>query len=489
MKRRPRFRPKVEQLEDRCCPSVTASITAGSLVITGSALDLTVTEISQDRFQVIADNITKGTFTVLHDVDINLSSGPSAQVTLDLDHNVAPGNVNIHLGSGSPTLSIFGGTIEGNLNVVGGSGADSIELGGQIGTGPFQPIPFTLPIPPTPPLIPPLLPLLPASTMANPIPGSFVRRPGDVPPTLGTSLRVEGNTSVQLGGNAQSILRVDPWVELDGSLTAAQVGQIDLMLGSNVGGDVVLQGAAGGMSVNLTGDIQGSVSVLGGTGYDSFDLGSFGTIAGDLQTVNVENVQLEGFSGVKGGVSVRGATNLQVAGQIGLGMTYVGVGHTQETVTVQSSAMIGGDVGISLGSGSDTADLEGVIGGNLVVSAGAGFDTLLLGGWVQHTATINLGSGVDTVVVSGTVGPVVGTTGELAINGGLGRASLKFLGTAAVDGTLLVTLGSGNDIVAVDAGFQAAAGLVDGGGGRNGLSGTFPAGIVVKHFQYGFFSP
>jgi hypothetical protein len=487
--KRPRFRPTVERLEDRCCPSVTAQVSSGNLVITGNTPDLTITEITQGQFQVMDGTSNRGTFKVLYDLDVNLSSGPSQQVTLDLNNLIAPGNVNIHLGTGNPTLSIFGGTIAGNLNIVGGGGADSVELGGQIGTGPFQPIPFALPIPSTPSLIPPLLPLLPASVTANPIPGSFSRRAIDAAPSLGNNLRVEGNTSVTLGGNLLSVLRVDPWVELDGSLTAAQVGQIDLMLGSNVGGDVVFDAAASGMTVNVTGDIQGSLSVQGGSGYDSFALGSFGTVAGDLQLVKVENVQLEGFSAVEGGVSVQGATDLQVAGTIGLGLTYVGVGHAEETVTVQQSATIAGDVGIALGTGSDSADLEGVIGGNLVLSTGAGFDNVLLGGWVQHTATINFGNGVDYFYMSGTVGPIVGTTGELAIHGGLGRANLTFLGSAAVNGFLLVNLGPGNDIVAVDPGFQAAAGLVDGGGGRNGQSGTFPPGIVVRHFQYGYFAP
>jgi hypothetical protein len=117
MRRTSRTRLCVESLEDRCCPSASALLTGGNLVVTGSSASLKITEVAQGQFQVLDGTANRGTFQVFGDVDVALSTPGSSSVTINLNGHTAPGNVNVQLGGTTPNLTVAGGAITGDLNV------------------------------------------------------------------------------------------------------------------------------------------------------------------------------------------------------------------------------------------------------------------------------------------------------------------------------------------------------------------------------------
>ena len=130
MKRPSLARLSVECLEDRCCPSISANVAGGNLVVTGSSPNLKITEVTQGHFQVLDGTTNRGTFQVLQDVDVTVSTPGNNAVTLNLNGHTAPGNVNIQLAGGSPTVSVGGGTIAGDLNI---SDGGTTMVGGVVG--------------------------------------------------------------------------------------------------------------------------------------------------------------------------------------------------------------------------------------------------------------------------------------------------------------------------------------------------------------------
>src|SRR4051812_13275201 len=108
MKFRTRF--TVEQLETRWCPAVTATLKSGTLSLSGSA--------DNGSISIVQDSTTAGTITVL-DGTTAVSGSPFTgvksirgnltkaddHVTLDLGGQTFTGNVAINLGEGANTLT------------------------------------------------------------------------------------------------------------------------------------------------------------------------------------------------------------------------------------------------------------------------------------------------------------------------------------------------------------------------------------------------
>src|SRR5262245_31934547 len=131
--RRPFSAPlSVEVLEDRCCPSVTAKVLDGNLIVTGSSTNLTLTEETMGAVtgvvKVLDNGVNRGTFTVTGDVRVWLGSSADT-VNVDLKGNSMPGSLYFNLGGGGDRITVTNGALVGNLILLGGAGgADRFTL-------------------------------------------------------------------------------------------------------------------------------------------------------------------------------------------------------------------------------------------------------------------------------------------------------------------------------------------------------------------------
>src|SRR5215468_187677 len=130
MKARTRVRPSLEALEQRWCPSVSAAVRGGSLVVSGAATNaadtIQITQTAANTFQIKDGATVVATLSgVTKDVVVNLGAA-NDKVALDLGGRAAPRNVSINLGRGDNQLSVVNGTIDGHLSVFGGRGVDTV---------------------------------------------------------------------------------------------------------------------------------------------------------------------------------------------------------------------------------------------------------------------------------------------------------------------------------------------------------------------------
>ena len=127
-------RPVIEQLEDRFCPALTASLRGTTLLISGTA--------DNGSIRVVQDATTAGTiqvldgdtavgespFTGVRNVRLNLTSADD-NVTIDFGGQTLSGSVTANLGGGANQLSVVNGTLGGRLSVSAGDGDDTVTLG------------------------------------------------------------------------------------------------------------------------------------------------------------------------------------------------------------------------------------------------------------------------------------------------------------------------------------------------------------------------
>src|ERR1043166_4643199 len=87
---RPRFRPQLETLEDRCCPSVNVSVLFGNtLVVNGDSADntVTITDAGNGNISALISGATgtaTGSGSAIKNVIINTRGG-SDNVTYNLN--------------------------------------------------------------------------------------------------------------------------------------------------------------------------------------------------------------------------------------------------------------------------------------------------------------------------------------------------------------------------------------------------------------------
>src|SRR5262249_28127668 len=138
LKNSSRPRLSVEPLEARNCPSVSAHVVAGRLLITGSSFNLNLTEESATAtsavIKVTDNHVNRGSFTVTDGVIIRLGRGED-NVEINLNGHTLPGGVAVDLGNGNNSLTVRNGTIGRWLAALGGTGTDRVTLGSA---GPSQ---------------------------------------------------------------------------------------------------------------------------------------------------------------------------------------------------------------------------------------------------------------------------------------------------------------------------------------------------------------
>ncbi len=395
MKERQRARPSLEQLEDRWCPAVTASVKNGILTVSGtpasSADTILVKETAANAFEVDdGSTVVASGLTGVSTVKLALT-GSTDVVSVDLGGNTLSGSLTANLGNTNTTLTVADGTISGALRVSGGSsGTDTFTLGGS-----------------------------------------------------GTTLTVADDSSVKLSTQAGNSVDVLSGVTLSDDFFAS-AASVTLESGATVtdtfkatGSTVTVDGTVGG---NL--DVNGGPVGLGGCGgFGGFGRrgslfapfgGTRGGFAGSGSGQTSTALTLGSRGSVGGNLNFSGngsSDSMDIAGTVS-GAANVRLSGSSESATVESGASIGQSANFVFGNGTDSLTVAGTIGTSgytgtlLTVSVGGGANTLstLDSAAINGSARIRLGSGTDTVSLqdSATV------TGTFTLTGG---ASSTFHGS------------------------------------------------------------
>jgi hypothetical protein len=397
---RPSFRPQLDILEERTCPSLTLHSIGPNLVIKGtpttSLAGLTITGTGGTNFDVKDGVKDLGTFSIAGNLTLDLKHY-SAPITLDLNGQALGGNVVFDVGSGdtlgvarpiSIISSVAGGTIGGSVKLVGGTGDETLDIGA---------------------------------------PGV-----NDAVSVIG-SLTFDGRNS-RTGNN--NTLAIFDGSSINGNVTALLVTDVEIgesaSTGAFVGGNLSVhdKGSRNDMTVaiNQSSEVAGNVAVTGTSQFvaqgDSFVVETGAIIVGTT-TANLGsntntwklggtfdgNVRLVGGGGAQpaGGIALNtielddgalntGTFNGSVAATTSSGSTAF-VFNTGSKITGKLTLHLGdgtndlgggnfggvfagtvaGNISISLGAGSNTAVLETAPGGTLSWNSGAGTSSLTLG--------------------------------------------------------------------------------------------------------------
>src|SRR5689334_14499377 len=132
MKQHSQARPSLEQLEDRWCPAVTASVKNSVLTVAGTPASSTdtilVKETAANTFEVDDGSTVVASGLTATSVKLNLS-GSTDIVSVDLEGNTLAGSLSANLGSTSTTLTVADDSISGRLTVSGRGTGDAVTLG------------------------------------------------------------------------------------------------------------------------------------------------------------------------------------------------------------------------------------------------------------------------------------------------------------------------------------------------------------------------
>jgi hypothetical protein len=346
MNQRYRTRPSVEQMEDRWCPTVTASVKNGILTVAGTPTNATdliqVKETAANTFEVDEAGTVVASGLTATSIKLNLS-GTSDLVSVDLGGNTLAGSLVANLGNTSTNLTMADGTISGALNVS-GRGTDTVTLG-----------------------------------------------------STDTTLSVARDSAVDLDNSTTAIVDVLSGVSFTDDLFASGTS-VTLAAGATVKDWLAIQGGRSGVTANVNGTVGGGLIVKGGFG---------GFCGGSSSTTSTTSLTFGSTGSVGGSLFfASGGTNdnLDIAGKVSGGVKAVMLG-SNETATLESGASIGGRADFLFGKGTDSLMIAGTIGasGNtktaLSVETGNGGNTIEIPGSavINGSVRIRLGSGTNTV--------------------------------------------------------------------------------------------
>jgi hypothetical protein len=343
MKTRSHAHPRLERLEDRWCPDISATVKNGILTVAGAAVSPTdtvlVKETAANTFEVDdAGTVVASGLTNVNSVRLNLT-GASNVISVDLGGNTLSGNLTANLGKTNNTLTVTDGTISGHVAVLGGRGTDSVTLGDP-----------------------------------------------------NTTLTVARDSAVLLGTAAGNTVNVQTGTTFSDDL-AVSASAVTLADGANVQDNFVGGGGTAGLTVTVNGAVGGDLAVFGGFGRHTtpaattLTLGSTGSVGGDLV-----------FFGQGAGDTV------DIAGTV-TGDAAVALFGSSGSATVEKTATISGQALFAFGNGNDsltvagTIDTSGNTGTALSVHAGNGANTVsILGSAVINgDARVRVGSGANLI--------------------------------------------------------------------------------------------
>ncbi len=426
MRNRFKFRPMLEQLEDRRTPSVTLVYSAGNLSISGTPVhgSLNFTQAAANHTVTVKDGSSLlGNFSVN---SITVKTG-NAAVTVNVALNAGgfiPGNLSITTGNGADTVLINGGTIKGNLNVNTSGGNDTIDI---------------------------------ATSAATTVNGSATINGAA---GTGDTGNISTGAVATFNGNTQ-VLNVNNLTFGNSSNPAVVNGNTQILNS---------QDGNASNTASLNGTFNKFVQYVGGTGSDAVTLaGLYNAGSGSPSTSITEKGN--------GASSLTLATGTEVDGQL----TYTG-GLGNNNITL-NDAITDSD-NFLMGDGSNTVDLgTATINGNLFISGGNGGNNLgTFAGTVNGNVSILLGNGTNSFTL-GAAGTINGS--NFNYTGGTGVDTVDIEGTLT---NLNVNLGggTGGDTMTLGDSAVVSAAIID-FGSHTGTdfwnpptSPTYP--ITLKNF-------
>jgi len=344
--RRCQIRPCFESLEGRDCPSVTAGVNTGDLIVkaTTATSNLAITETAPGSFQISLNGQTLGAFTgVTGDLRLELSNQDNIGALINLGGFTTLQNVLASLGNGIDGLTIENGGIQGQLTINGGKGADQVTLGGD-----------------------------------------------------GNPLNIGGAAGISLGASTADTVTLSTGVNVGRDLNVS-ADNFNMLAGSAVGGDLGLSGR-GGCWILLNGHVEHDATFIGSPRDDNFTLGATGSIGQDL-TIRpqggADTIAVHGDVGrdlLINSSNWGGAKAVQFDGQVGRDAS-IKLGSGDDSVDLNGT--VARDLVVSTGAGADFVSVEGgVAAKNLTVNLGAGDETLMLNSGAAVSGTAKLrGSG------------------------------------------------------------------------------------------------
>jgi len=395
MPRRHGFRPWLDVLEDRHCPSLLISVAGSNLVISGTpTAALTITGAGGTTCTIMDGSHSYGTYAISN-LTLNLQQY-TAPITIDLKGQTLGGNVLLSVGQGnvsgaSEPILIEAGTVGGSVTLAGGTGNENLRLGAPVGA---------------------------ANTLH--VGGSvhFVGHNG----FAGNNNELDLNAGSSVGGSLSTTLVST--VEIGEASSGSQVGR-----GLSVNDYGALFPLT--LEINGTSTVSGGASVTGtsissgGTG-DRFIVGHAATIIGNT-TANLG----DGINVWELGGTFDGSVNLGGGGGV-----EPGGGTALNTIELDD------------GNPLDT----GTFNGNLSATTGIGSTVLLFesGTTVNGNLNLNFGNGNNDLGGGPFGGVFQGSVfGNITINLGNGNNTAS-IGNAPIGGRFNWTSGNGNDSLTLD---------------------------------------
>jgi fibronectin-binding autotransporter adhesin len=314
----------LERLEHRWCPALTASLSAGTLTIAGTADNGSIA-ITQDATTPGTMSVADGTaavgnspFTGVKNLRLNLTSADD-KVTIDLGGQTLSGNVLANLGGGADSLTVQNGTLGGNLIVNDSSAAGCGPHGSR------------------------------ATSTADTGLDTINLAAGTTVKGMGVQTG-QGGADVTVAGHVTGDLAVDAFFRA-GSANGSSLtmtGTVDgnlLFAGSNLADSLTVSGNVGKSLVAATGAGDDSVSVTGSVGRNLWlDTGA-------------------------------GADTIELGGAVG-GRTSVDAGPGDDKLTIDATANFQGKALINLGAGNDSVTLsDNAAITTMLINGGAGSNT------------------------------------------------------------------------------------------------------------------
>jgi hypothetical protein len=219
--------------------------------------------------------------------------------------------------------------------------------------------------------------------------------------------------------------------------------------------------------------INKSVNLFAGNGSGGkAELFNGATVQGNLSIYYAANVLLDPQSRVNDNVLIRGASGGAAAalnGTVAHDVAFIGFDQGN-SVSTGTTSVIGGNLGIVTGAGSDSVNVSGLMK-TLNIDTGGGNDQLTMSGTVQSSANILMGAGDDFATITGTVG-TASSQGSLYLDVGTGNNSVSVANTAEVNGFGVVLFGAGANTFNLQPRNDVLSVLVVGGSGTNTFIGN-----------------
>jgi hypothetical protein len=421
MKTPRRNRPRVEQLEDRFCPSLTVRLLPGNLIVSGTPTgNIVVTETAPDVFQIMDGTANLGSYRDAGNLALNLTNHQGKSININLNGNTLRGNLSINFGAGDTSsfapigTGIFGGTIAGSVTLMGGVGEEEVVPGFEL-------------IPAVPFVVPHGLNVGGDFTFigkANT--GEFnlniLDTGGLFPPSTAPVVRIGGN----LNTSAVDAIAIGPNTTIGRSLTDNPAGEqamelfvfgrVNQNLSFSAGFSPPGAGFPTTLFLDTLASVGGNVSANLGSGVNSATLSAGSVVGGSVNLTEQGNgAPLEIDGAVNGSLTINlgdGDSTVSFTGTAAVsGDMRVNGGNGNNDLTTFSGT-VAGNLTFTLGNGNDSATISNAPGGVLSWTSGNGSDSLTLNPSTAGQAwniNVHFGNSDDTFTLGGAGGNLTGT--------------------------------------------------------------------------------